>query len=304
MPYFLACVSIRVLLLVLIAYLNIQYFLPAYLMKKRYLAYALAVLVSVLGYLIVQSLFDYYLYGYVIGPMRNSRLLETLSYNFFSTLWYLGLMLALKLSMDWYAQKLTIQQIMVEKLNTEIHYLRAQVNPHFLFNALNNLYALTLKKSDEAPAAVLKLSGLMEYMLYESNEDLIPLNKELEYLQNYLELEKLRSDNQANIQLEVRGDAEHCLVAPFLVLPVLENAIKHGLNNTDGNAYLHLSISIGTYLDVKLINSTANHSKQNQKGGIGLQNLRKRLELLYPDKHSLTTRELPGKFETELKILL
>src|SRR5690606_37474719 len=146
-------------------------------------------------------------------------------------------------------------------------------------------YTTLFRSSDEAPAAVLKLSGLMEYMLYESNEDLIPLNKELEYLQNYLELEKLRSDNQANIQLEVGGDAEHCLVAPFLVLPVLENAIKHGLNNTDGNAYLHLSISIETYLDVKLINSTANHSKQNHKGGIGLQNLRKRLELLYPDKH-------------------
>ncbi|WP_448634109.1 histidine kinase [Pedobacter panaciterrae] len=148
MPYFVACVTVRIALLIVIAYLNLHFFLPKYLLKKRYFIYSVAVIASVIGYLTAQSLFDFYLYGYVIGPMRNSDLMESLSYNFFSTLWYLGLMLALKLSMDWYGQQLLIQKITVEKLNAEVNFLRAQVNPHFLFNILNNLYALTLKNQN------------------------------------------------------------------------------------------------------------------------------------------------------------
>lgn len=152
--------------------------------------------------------------------MHNSRIIEALSYNFFSTLWYHGLMLALKLSIDWYGQKLTIQQITMEKLNAEMDFLRSQVNPHFLFNALHNLYGLTLKKSADAPEeAVLKLSGLKEYMLCERNEDVIQLKKEIEYLRDYLGLKRLRSDN------------------------------------LEEKAFLHLYISCGSTLNVKLVTS-------------------------------------------------
>lgn len=302
LPYFFACVSVRILLLVLISYLNLQYFLPNFLLKKKYWAYFLAVSLSVIGYLAVQSLFDYYLYGYVIGPMRGSRLMETLWYNFFSTLWYLGLMLALKLSMDWYSQQLTIQKITVEKLNAEVDFLRSQVNPHFLFNALSNLYGLTLKKSDQAPEAVLMLSGLMEYMLYESNDEQIPLDKELEYLENYIELERLRSDNDTDIRVRVNGPADQCMVAPFLILPLLENAIKHGISANNQPAFLYLDIAVGATLEVKLSNSLPDSQAADRKGGIGLENLRKRLDLLYPGKHVLQTRKLPGKYETILQI--
>ena len=304
MPYFLACVSVRILLLIAIAYLNLHYFLPRYLLKKRYLAYTTAVVLSVMAYLALQSLFDYYLYGYVIGPMRNSHLMETLSYNFFSTLWYLGLMLALKLSIDWYAQQSAIQKMKVEKLNAEVDFLRAQVNPHFLFNALNNIYGLTLKKSDYAPAAVLKLSGLMEYMLYESNEEYIPLDKELEYVHNYIELERLRSDNNADIRIEINGTADECLIPPFLILPLLENAIKHGLRTVDDKAFLHLEINIGAKLEVILNNSKPGSVMKEHKGGIGLKNLKKRLELLYPGRHELYTEDMKGKYRTVLKIML
>ncbi|MCF3108802.1 histidine kinase [Niabella sp. CC-SYL272] len=304
LPYFFACVSVRVLLLILIAYFNLHYFLPRYLLKKRYGAYSVALLLSVAGYLTLQSLFDYYLYGYVVGPMRNSDLIEALSYNFFSTLWYLALMLALKLSMDWYDQQLLIQKITVEKLHAEVAFLRSQVNPHFLFNALNNLYALTLKKSDEAPGVVLKLSELMEYMLYESNEAYIPLEMELGYLHNYMELERLRTNHQADIRVHVEGVAERCFIPPFLILPLLENAIKHGLGRANGNAFLHLDIQIDGALTVILTNSTAHSTSAERKGGIGLQNLKKRLELLYPGRYTLQTKEPPGVYIAFLKILL
>ncbi|WP_300600440.1 histidine kinase [Niabella sp.] len=303
LPYFFACVSIRILLLIGIAYLNLHFFLPRYLLKKRYGVYSIALLLSVAGYLLVQSFFDYVLYGYVIGPMRNSDLLEALSYNFFSTLWYLALMLALKLSIDWYSQQLTIQKITVEKLNAEVEFLRAQVNPHFLFNALNNLYALTLKKSDDAPGVVLKLSELMEYMLYESNEEYIPLEKELAYLQNYIELERLRTNHKADIRITVEDVTGGCLIPPFLILPLLENAIKHGLGTINSAAFLHLNIRAGTALEVRLANSRWPAATKRQ-GGIGLQNLRKRLELLYPGRYTLQTEEPPGAYIAFLKILL
>lgn len=304
LPYFFACVSVRVLLLIGIAYLNLHYFLPRYLLTKRYGMYSFVLLVSVAAYLIVQSLFDYVLYGYVIGPMRNSNLMEALSYNFFSTLWYLALMLALKLSIDWYGQQLLIQRITVEKLNAEVEFLRAQVNPHFLFNALNNLYALTLKKSDQAPGIVLKLSELMEYMLYESNEAYIPLEKELEYLQNYIELERLRINHQADIRITVDGVTDSCMIPPFLILPLLENAVKHGLGTINSHAFLHLHIRAGSTLEVQVANSRSHTVPSEQKGGIGLQNLRKRLELLYPERYVLQTEELPGSYMVALKILL
>lgn len=302
MPYFLACVIGRVGLLIIIAYLNLQYFLPKYLLKKRYLVYFSAVILSVIGYLIVQSLFDYYLYGYVMGPLRNSDLIESLSYNFFSTLWYLGLMLALKLNIDWYGQQLIIQKITVEKLNAEVDFLRAQVNPHFLFNILNNLYALTLKKSELAPDVVLKLSEMMEYMLYDSTDDKVLLEKEITYLNNYIELERLRFSGEADISMEVEGVFAGQEIAPLLLLPLVENAFKHGLSTQTEKGWLTVKISVaGSALSVEIENARSETGSSKSKGGIGLVNLRKRLELLYPSRHELT---LENKKDTFLATLL
>ena len=141
-------VVVRLVSGIAIAYLNIHYLLPRYLLTGRYGHYFSLVLLSILGYLLGQAAYDYLLYGYVIAPSRNRDWIETLSYNFFSTRWYLGLMVPLKLSIDWYEQQRQLQKIVVEKLQAEVNFLRAQINPHFLFNSLNKLYALTLRKSD------------------------------------------------------------------------------------------------------------------------------------------------------------
>ncbi|MET0636613.1 MAG: histidine kinase [Chitinophagaceae bacterium] len=305
LPYFIACVSVRVILLMVIAYLNLQFFLPKYLLKKRYLAYFAAVLLSVIGYLAIQSLFDYYLYGYVVGPLRNSRLIETLSYNFFSTLWYLGLMLALKLSIDWYGQQLTIQKITVEKLNAEVDFLRAQVNPHFLFNVLNNLYALTLKKSTLAPDVVLKLSEMMEYMLYDSSDEKVLLEKEVTYLANYIELERLRFNGDVSINLNVDAVMNGQEIAPLLLLPLVENAFKHGLGEQAENSWLKVNIRLDkSTLTLKVENARSPSSVSKNKGGIGLENLRKRLDLLYPARHHLKLEDKRTNYEAILEIEL
>lgn len=305
LPFFFACVTGRIVLLIIIAYLNLHYFLPRYLMNKRYGAYFAAVFFSLVGYVLIQSFYDYFLYGFVVGPMYDSNLLESISYNFFSALWYLGLMLALKLSLDWYGQQLLIQRITVEKLNAEVDFLRAQVNPHFLFNILNNLYALTLKKSELAPDVVLKLSSMMEYMLYDSNDDKVMLDKELNYLNAYMELERLRFNGGSTISLNIDHTPASQKIAPLLLLPLVENAFKHGLSKQTDGGWLKVNVGVsGSTLTAVVENAKPAITSTTGKGGIGLSNLRKRLELLYPDAHRLQIEESAQTYKVTLLIEL
>jgi LytS/YehU family sensor histidine kinase len=227
--------------------------------------------------------------------------MEALSYNFFSTLWYLGLMLALKLSMDWYGQQLFIQKITVEKLNAEVNFLRAQVNPHFLFNVLNNLYALTLKKSELAPDVVLKLSEMMEYMLYDSTGEKVLLEKEISYLSSYMELERLRFSGEAAIDLNINTALSGHEIAPLLLLPLVENAFKHGLGKQIKGGWLKVNIGLEqSTLEVVVENAKPLSVVNHHKGGIGLDNLRKRLDLLYPGRYTLQLEDKKDTFWVKL----
>ncbi|QIP15747.1 histidine kinase [Spirosoma aureum] len=303
LPFFAACVSIRIVLLIGIAYLNLHYLLPRYLLTGRYLRYFSLVFLSILGYLFVQTLYDYFLYGFIIAPTLNRNWYETLSYNFFSTLWYLGLMVPLKLSIDWYEQQRMLQKIAVEKLQAEVNFLRSQVNPHFLFNILNNLYALTLKKSDLAPDMVLKLSEMMEYMLYDSDDARVPLEKEIGYLKNYIELEKIRCGDHSDIALQINGNPNGQEIAPLLLLPLVENAFKHGVGKQAEKSWLHGTLTLkATAMEMTVENNKPTAQPKQQKGGIGLTNLRKRLELLYPGRYTLQTEDRLDTYKAALYI--
>jgi sensor histidine kinase YesM len=303
LPYFLICAIVRISLLIALAWANINILIPRYLFPRKYSSYFASVVLLIVAYLVVQSLFDYYLYGFVIAPTKTGQLSATLIYNFTHTSLYLLLTVALKFSIDWYEQKKTLDEVKVEKLQTEVNYLRSQVNPHFLFNALNNLYGLTLKKSDQAPGAVLKLSELMEYMLYESDAEYVSLEQEVNYLRNYLELEKLREDNKTDIQLVVMGNTNEYQMPPFLILPIVENAFKHGVNKTSPNAFLHINIHAdNNCLTARVVNSKPDISAADQNKGIGLTNLKKRLDLLFPGKHTLDILDGSDRFEVTLKI--
>jgi len=302
LPNFLICSVVRITLLIALAWVNIHWLIPFYLLRKNYGAYFWLVFLLIIGYLLIQSLYDTYLYGFVLGPGRNRELTSSLIYNFTHTSLYLLLTVALKFSIDWYEQKKLLQEAQVEKLQAEVNYLRSQVNPHFLLNALNNLYALTIKKSDNAPHIVLKLSELMEYMLYESNEAFVPLEKEIKYLSNYLELEKIRQGNEADIRMTVEGSADNCRIPPFLLLPLVENAFKHGISRAVQHAYMHITIRIDKDMEVAVVNSKGTLKQQGKEGGIGLVNLKRRLALLYPGKHELRINDQPDKYQALLKI--
>ncbi|MBW1295085.1 sensor histidine kinase [Aquimarina litoralis] len=190
-----------------------------------------------------------------------------------------------------------------EKIEAELIQLRNQVHPHFLFNTLNNLYALIIKKSDDAEVAVLKLSKLMRYMLYEANTDKVSIKKEISYLKNYVDLEKLRFGNFVDISFHSELDDDY-LIAPFLIIPFVENAFKHGTSSSK-KSWIVINISTKQNKLVLHIENSKfqnNHPEKNFTGGIGFTNVKKRLDLLYPNNYSLDINDSNESFEVLLQL--
>ncbi|MEC3881583.1 sensor histidine kinase [Parapedobacter sp. 10938] len=190
-----------------------------------------------------------------------------------------------------------------EKLNAELAFLRSQINPHFLFNSLNNIYALALKKSEKAPEAILKLSEIMRYMLYDSNVKAVLLEQEINYLENYIELQKLRFKEEVYVDLHVHIEDAPYRIMPLLLISFLENAFKHGVS-TDENRPIRIDIGVENgRLHFKAENAKHQVNKDQTKG-IGLTNLKRRLQLGYPDRHTINVVESENYYSSELFIYL
>jgi hypothetical protein len=200
----------------------------------------------------------------------------------------------------------TIKKEQLEKqaVEAELYYLRSQINPHFLFNTLNNIHTLVYKQAPAAPEAVMRLASLMRYMIYESNAHLVPLLKEIEYLKDYVSLQQLRYKMSPVVDLEIKGEAASCKVAPLLFIHLLENAYKHSPARLEPGA-IKVSMVINQkclIFNIQNPISKKNGNELDGPGGIGLQNVRKRLVLLYPDRHELEINTTADKFAIHLKI--
>ncbi|MBZ4035551.1 sensor histidine kinase [Flavobacterium sp. 17A] len=193
---------------------------------------------------------------------------------------------------------LEIQNIQIEK-----DFLKAQLNPHFLFNTLNNLYGLTVRKDNLAPEIILNLSDIMSYTLYESNTEIVRLEKELDFIQNYIALEKMRYADDADIEITIEGQTAGLFVAPLLTFTFIENAFKYGLKSKNAFIKLNIKIENNTFW-FSLENDSEEDIKDADFGGIGVENARKRLELLYPNQYELEIRTLENSFKVDLKIVL
>ncbi len=175
------------------------------------------------------------------------------------------------------------QLLIKQKLEAELNFLKAQINPHFLFNTLNNIYALARKKSDKTPSVVVKLSKLLRFVLYESQHKKITLAKEIQFLKDYIELEKIRYDNRLDIKFDWQADDLNTNLAPLLLIPLVENAFKHGASETISNAFIDICLTLNNgLLSFNIKNSFEYNNKSETADGIGLKNLRRQLELLYP----------------------
>jgi hypothetical protein len=195
------------------------------------------------------------------------------------------------------------RSLKAEKASAELALLRSQVNPHFFFNTLNNLYSLVVHQSDQAPEVILKLSDMMRYTIYEGKKDKVPLKEEVDYLQRYIDLHKIRYQKEVDIRFEKPEDGE-VSVAPLLFIVPLENAIKHGVESLREGAYIYASLKTVPKEGKVVFEIQNNFDNQDggEKQGIGLENLKKRLELLYPNRHKLDIVKEEGVFTVNLEL--
>jgi hypothetical protein len=191
-------------------------------------------------------------------------------------------------------------------IEAELNFLKGQLHPHFLFNTLNNLYALTLKQSPQSPGVVMGLAEILRYMLYEANTEVVQLERDISILKSYIELEKIRYEERLDINFSINGLNAECKIAPLLILPLVENAFKHGASEQIGQAWINMDLRVkNNALKFKISNSkpeTAVHDDRPHHVSIGLANVRKRLEILYPSAHHLKIMDEEDVFAVILEI--
>ncbi len=225
-------------------------------------------------------------------------------YNLFILSFTSFLALAIKLIRLYIFQKASAQEIIKKKLETELRFLKSQTNPHFLFNTLNNIYALARKKSDATAETVLKLSNLLRFMLYESQNNSIPISNELKVIESFIELEKIRYSERLTVNYQTNIDNPQEPIGPLILLPFVENAFKHGASESRFESYINIDIALKYgNLQFQISNSKSTPSREEDRKRIGLDNVKRQLELLYPD-HSLQIMNGNERFEVILTINL
>jgi len=293
---------------IILFYVSSLLLIPRVSEKKRvaefiFLLLGLYIIITILETYIDFSFFTYY---YSDKPERfASQLLLNFVFN--------GIIISLSLgygfTRNWLKNDKLRQALRQEKLNAELNYLRSQLNPHFLFNVLNMAYSTASQNGDEKTADIIeKLSGLMRYMLYESNVEKIELEKEIEYITNYINLQKMRfaEDLPVKVNFDIYGDCSTCRLAPLILIQFIENAFKYGVK-LEKESEINILLKVTDHnLEFSVINPIFINPviNTNKASGIGIENVRKRLELLYPGKHKLRIEKSVNSFTVELLIKL
>ncbi|WP_020532114.1 sensor histidine kinase [Flexithrix dorotheae] len=235
-----------------------------------------------------------------LGFARQGRMV----FNGILTLAILLMSTAFKVSEVAFTKEKEATQLKNEKLQAEMRFLKSQINPHFLFNALNNAYTLSYIKSEQAPEVILKLSDILRYIIYECEADKVPLEKEITYIQNYIDLQKIRLDNVENITTEFLIDDKEIEIEPMLFIPFIENSFKHSHIEDEENGWVKITLKTGSGKIIFIVENSVPVAQftKDKVGGIGLDNVKKRLELLYPEKYVLLVNPLKEKFIVHLEI--
>lgn len=292
------------------AYTQMYYAIPQLLLKRRYrryvmitffilvlcIAYSHFVQIMVLG----GSLGRYYWERY----FHYKNFVVRFGRSAFALFFTSGLAVAIKLFKEWFRQREQTLQAENEKVKMELESLRSQIHPHFLFNTLNNLYSLTLTNSASASLVVEHLSDLLRYMLYECREQYVSVNKELNMLKKYIELEKLRYGNRLDVAFNITGDTSGLVVSPLLFLPFVENSFKHGVSQQLDQCWINIHIYIEDNTMTFQVSNSRTERHEHAYGGLGMQNVQKRLQLLYPDTHKLKITEEDEVYVVRLELSL
>lgn len=299
-------------------YANYLWLVPQYYLGRKPLEYWLYILIlTVLAVLLSRLIFESYT-EFHPAPMRPPRLgrpdqpgiggpiFHPLRFvpALFPIIIVFLLSAVLRISSHAREKEMESNMLRAERYDAELQLLKSQINPHFLFNSLNNIYSLVVAKADRAPSMLVKLSNMMRYMIYECNVDQVPLQREIEYIQNFIDLQKLKDDQMDNINFDFEEKDFH--VAPMILISFVENAFKHGNveDVEEGWIRIKLVCSDQGQLEFTVVNSKPATASNRDQGGIGLENVKKRLSLLYPDLHLLSIDNRDDSFTVKLSLLL
>ncbi|MCV9928508.1 histidine kinase [Flavobacterium sp. LS1R49] len=318
---------------IILFYLNFFYLVPALLLQKKYWLYFTFVVAVIITFMIIRA--SYFMPEFQVtkrmmpADMMPARRIPTfpddriflhkgfrikavmatqpLFFRIAPSFFYIlvvTISAIIKTLSEFYNNEQNKLIAETHRTTTELIYLRKQTNPHFLFNSLNSIYSLAHKKSDLVPDAIVTLSELMRYMLYETDNKTVTLEKEINYIQNYIELQKLRLNNIENITINVHGEPKNKFIEPLLLISFVENAFKYG-TDYKGAAFVKIKIAIeDNSLDFWIDNKVENHKKDPENSGIGLTNIQSRLNLLYPEAHELKITETKHFYKIHLNLKL
>lgn len=292
---------------------NLYYLIPVYLEKGKYLAYGIYLTLTILAasWLIVPG---YYLTAFAAGKTAQEFYGTMNCFYFFistsfpSTLASMTLAMSIKLTKNWVQTERRQQLLEKEKLETELRFLKYQFNPHFLFNSINSIFFLIHKNPDMASDSLAKFSELLRHQLYESNDQKIALNKEVTYLENFIELEKLRQNDNLHVTFETDYALNgHLGIAPFILMNFVENAFKHVSRHINQPNWIRINLEVeNRRLHFSIANSASLNVSNEviRYGGIGIKNVQRRLDLIYPGQHELKIDNNGNSFEVALHVQL
>jgi sensor histidine kinase YesM len=290
-------------LMALYFYYNFLYLIPRFLLRKKIWPYFLMLILGLIGICCLNLIFAISTEG-VIEHRHPFNFWHTAFFPFYPAVMAFALSSTVRLTMEWFKNEHQKKEMEAEKLSSELAFLKSQVNPHFLFNILNNICSLARKKSDETENAIIKLSQIMRYMLQDSKDEKVSLEKEVEYLQSYIELQRLRLPEAVKINFTIEGRPELYSIEPLLLIPFIENAFKHGVSYQDCSDISIRLVCLSREIAFTVNNHIARRNGDNieQGSGIGLKNVTRRLDLLYPGKHQLNISDDGHQYNVELNI--
>ena len=286
-------------------YFTIYFLMPNFLYTRRYAVFILSFIFSAAFFILLTQISMYYLYTpYYYPEMAFKQGFWKFPYYYFTVATYSIVILAaaIKLAKRWITSKDRESELEMQSLKSELSMLKLQVSPHFLFNTLNNIDSLILNDKEKASEAVIKLSEIMRYMLYESQQPSVPLEREIQYLQNLIELQQLRLTKKDFIEMNISGIPDNKNVPALLFVPFIENAIKHCDKNVDApGIVINMNIQ-DKGLTFDMYNYISMSKTKDAEGGIGLYNIKRRLELLYPQKHKFEIKNYDNKYKVMLEL--
>jgi len=286
---------------------NLIYLIPKLLNRKRYVLYALIfiglmLLFSLFNQVLFNRLIDYILPGYYF--ISYYSYIDILKFFFV----FVVVTTLIHLSMEWFELNESRQKVILlekEKLDAELRALTNQVNPHFLFNSLNVLYSLAINQAKETPDAIIKLADILRYVIYESNHNYVELTSEVKLIQNYIDLQRLRTTPDSDIRFNEEIEDKNTKIAPMLFLPLVENSFKHGIKGDVGKTFIHIDLSqSNSNIEFVIKNNKGQPGEPAENRGVGLNNIRSRLELIYKKNFTFEVEDEERAFTVRLKINL